>query len=352
MPIAVQNPQTDLLLPLPPPGATWDPWTVHTYYLGFTIPEAAIGVVVYHRFLPHHPLCGGGVGIYRGTQNVRPLDVDHLDWWLTMPWPAREDSVLRMANGVEIEVVRPGEELRVRYASRDRSVRIDVRLVALTPLTVRGSLMPALEGSTDADLQRGGSEQFMHVTGELVLHGDTFAVDCVNVRDRSWRQVRPEGQGIVAIPPLCWTPVCFGPGYAFNAFSMEAPDAHPSWAGVYDVAPGAPTHQGVPYVLADGELREVVRVRREVLEHHPQTFQATRQVVEAVDEAGREHRFEGVAIASASLPMWPTIAFTDSVFRWEDAQGRVTHGSCQEAWFDGWQRAMKARALERTGVVP
>jgi hypothetical protein len=339
---ARQDPLTDLHLPVPAAGEEWDPHTVHTYYFGLSVPEAALGVVVYYRFQPAFPLVGGGVGIYRGTGNVRPLDVEHLNWWMTMPWPRWDGNVLRTANGLELEVVRPGEEIAIRYASRDGRTSIDVVQRAVTPLTARGSLMPALEGGSDARRQPGGSEQFMHVTGTLVVDGERHDVDCFNVRDRSWCQTRPEAQGIVEIPPLGWTPICFGPDLALNAFSMEPPDTDPAWTGLYDVPADGPFHQGAPYVVRGDEIRAVTSVRRDVLEYHPLTLQAARQVLEVRDEAGEEYRFEGSAIASASLPMWHNIAFVDSVFRWEDASGRTTHASYQECWFDRYQRARRA----------
>ena len=31
-------------------------------------------------------------------------------------------------------------------------------------------------------------------------------------------------------------------------------------------------------------------------------------------------------------------------YRWEDEQGRVTHCTYQEVWFDRYQRAVKARS--------
>jgi hypothetical protein len=43
------------------------------------------------------------------------------------------------------------------------------------------------------------------------------------------------------------------------------------------------------------------------------------------------------------MPAWPNTSFHDSVYRWEDEQGRVAHATCQELWFDTYHRAMLAR---------
>ena len=75
MPIATQPPETDLIIPLPPDGASWDPLTIHTHYFGCSIPEAQIGAFIYVRYMPHFPLCQGGVCIFQGTDNVAPIDI-------------------------------------------------------------------------------------------------------------------------------------------------------------------------------------------------------------------------------------------------------------------------------------
>jgi hypothetical protein len=182
----------------------------------------------------------------------------------------------------------------------------------------------------------------MRATGELTLHGERFAVDCPAVRDRSWRQVRTERRGSVPVPPVGWSPMWFGEDLVFNQISYEAPDTDPAWLGVYEMPADRPTHH-YAWVRADGETREVVRVRRDVTERHPVLHAAVRQEIEAEDEDGRVRRFKGEAIAMAPIPAWPNVAFRDSVYRWEDEQGRVAHATYQEIWFDRYQRALKAR---------
>ncbi|MGU3651014.1 DUF7064 domain-containing protein [Mycolicibacterium sp. A43C] len=353
MTIQTQRPETDLWLPTPGPTEVWDPHTVHTYYFGFSVPEAGIGAVMYWRFQPAFPLVGGGIGIYQGTENVRPLDVEHLNWWMTMPWPSYDDTnTLHTANGLTLQVVEPGRRFRIRYESPDGKTKVDIDQTAITPLTARGSLMPSLEKDSDPALAPGGSEQFMRVTGELTLNGRRYDVDCTNIRDRSWSQQRPESQGVVALPPLGWTPICFGPDFAFNGFSFETADTGPAWTGLFDIPEGAPSHQGQPYLIVGSELREVTSIRRDVHEYHPHTFQAVHQTVDITDETGAEHRLVGRAIASASLPMWHNIAFVDSVFRWESEDGRITHNSYQEAWFDTYQRARSASVRAGRHALP
>jgi len=51
----------------------------------------------------------------------------------------------------------------------------------------------------------------------------------------------------------------------------------------------------------------------------------------------------------AALPAWPNLTFRDSVYRWETEDGRVTHCTYQEIWFDKFQRAMKAKRRQKKG---
>ncbi|WP_205698868.1 tyrosine protein kinase [Conexibacter sp. SYSU D00693] len=341
---------SDLWLPLPEDGAAWEPHTIHTHYFGFSIPEAEIGAFLYVRYQPAFPLCQGGVCLFRGRGNVQVTDMDFVDYEMTMPWPAIDGHSITTANGLRIELLEPGRVARISYTSNDGRTSLDVTQTAVTPLFARGHVMPGEDERQDASMAPGGSEQFMHVTGELVLRGERFAVDCHAPRDRSWRQVRVERQGAVPVPPVGWSPMWFGDDLVLSQVSFEAPDTDPAWAGIYQVPPDRPTHH-FAWIVVDGEARDVRSVRRDVLERDPFTYMALRQELELVDETGAAHRFSGEALATATLPAWPNVSFHDSVFRWQDERGRTTHASYQEIWFDDFQRAMRDRFLAVEGAA-
>jgi len=342
MSIDTHAPETDLILPLPGPGETWDPHTIHTHYFGFSIPEAQIGAFIYVRYQPAFPLSQGGVAIFRGTNNVNAIDMELLDYEVTMPWPQIEGNTITTANGLRIEFLELGRVARLTYDNPAAQTSFDLVQTAVTPLLARGHVMPGEEQHTAQS--PGGSEQFMHCTGELVLRGERFAVDCYAPRDRSWRQVRVEKHGAVPSPPIGWSPMYFGEDLIFNQISVEAPDTEPTWGGIYEFPEGRPSHH-YAWVVQDGEAHEIVRVRRNVLEQQPGTYATLRQEVEAEDERGKVYRFSGEAIATATVPAWPNCSFHDSVFRWEDEQGRVAHATYQELWFDTYQRALHAREV-------
>jgi hypothetical protein len=348
MSIATHPPETDLIIPLPAAGEIWDPWTIHTHYFGFSVPEAEIGGFLYLRYQPALALCQGGVAIFRGIDNLEPGDMSFLDYRLTMPWPAVDGNTITTYNGLKIEFLEPGRKAHVTFTSPDGQTSVDLIQQAVSPLLVRGHVMPGEERDSDPAQSPGGSEQFMRVTGELILRGERFAVDCLHPRDRSWRQVRAETPS-APVPPVGWSPMCFGPDYIFNQISYEARDTDPEWLGVYDVPADRPTHH-FAWLYADGETHAITRVRRNVTERHPQLYAALRQEIEAEDEHGRIHRFAGQAVAMTAMPAWPNVTFRDSVYRWEDDSGRVTHSTYQEIWFDAYQRAMKQRHRSAVGV--
>lgn len=341
--LAVHAPDTDLLIPLPGPDESWDPHLIHTHYFGFSVPEAAIGAFIYIRYQPAFPLSQGGVCVFQGNDNVELTDIAYHDYEITMPWPTVEGSTITTDNGLSIEFVEPGKTARLRYRAVDDRMSFDLIAEAVTPLLARGHVMPGEDAHHDVSRQPGGSEQFMRVTGSLQLDGTSYDVDCFAPRDRSWRQIRVERRGAVPSPPVGWSPMYFGPDLVFNQISFEPLDTHPRWAGLYQVG-DRPSHH-FAWVQRGDETRAVTAVRRDVLEYHPTIHLATRQEITAQDDHGDTYRFHGEAIASAALPAWPNVSFHDSVYRWEDDHGRVTHATYQEIWFDTYQRAMLGHRL-------
>jgi hypothetical protein len=346
MPIAVEPGETDLILPRArgDGGATVHPYTVHTHYFGFTIPEAGIGAYLYARYMPAFGLSQGGPTIFRGMDNVTLLDAAHIDYRATMPWPDVNGSRIAFDSGYVIDVKRPGELIELRYASPDGAVSFELEQRAVTPLLRRGHIVPGEDDhQNDPARRHGGTEQFMHCTGELILHGERFDVDCHAVRDRSWNQVRTEEPGGARpSPPIGWSPAYFGEDLAFNVTSFESPDTEPAWDGLYEIPSGAPTAY-YKWLVRDGQPLAITEVRRNVLEYHPVLGSAICQELELVDETGARHRFEGRALSVTPMHSWPNIGFSDSVHRWEDERGRVTHCTYQEIWWARYAERVKAR---------
>jgi hypothetical protein len=324
--IAVHAPETDLIGVVAGEGG-FEPYTVHTHYFGFQVPEAGIGAYTYIRYQPYFPLSQGGVVIFQGLDHRVPLEAAYLDYRMTMPYPTVDGSRITTANGLGVEFLELGRRARITYESPDAA--FDITQVAVTPLVARGAVIPG--ENLHASHQPGGSEQFMHCTGELRLHGEDFPVDCYMPRDRSWRQSRTEARGGRHESPVAWTPIYFPDAeLAFNQVGFESPGPH-----------------HFAWVCDHGELRSVVSVQRSTEALHPYVPAPLRQTIVAEDAAGATYRFTGEALALAPIPSWPNAGTYDSVVRWTDDAGRVGYGPCQGIWYDAFQRLMKERGHGR-----
>ncbi|KEF51085.1 uncharacterized protein A1O9_12867 [Exophiala aquamarina CBS 119918] len=338
--------ESDLWIPKPKDGEKWETHTIHTHYFGFSVPEEKIGVFIYVRYLPVLDVNSGGVCVFQGIDNVHFLDLEHMNYLNHMPYPVKDRNTISVANGITLDFIEPGRKVRLTYKSKDEKVHFDVLQTAVSPLFARAHVMPGEEEDGKKELTPGGTEQFMHCTGDLTLYGKTYKVDCYPARDRSWRQVRTEDEQNA--PPFGWTPMYFGPDLCFNYSGWEDPDKHPIWKGVYPVEEKSPFL--FAWLLVDGKLRHAKRVSREVTRYHPTLFSAMEQNIEVEDDQGAIWRFKGEAIAMAQLPSWPNFQIFDSVYKWTDEKGRVTHCAFQEAWWARFHRYRHGKTWEHIGL--
>lgn len=332
----ILTPESDLIGLDPAEHAgRYAPHTTHTHYFGFQIPEAGIGCYSYIRYQPYFPLMQGGVQIFQGLDNTAVLDMAHLDYSMTLPWPqvdgTTDGAVITTARGYRIEFTELGRKARITYRSADGRAAFEVEQTALSPLVGRAAVIPGEDHT--AALHPGGSEQFMHCVGELTLHGRTYPIDCNTIRDRSWNQDRNEDRRGRFDRPISWTPVYLDDGRYFNQVGFATGDADS------EGSPGA-----LFSFLGKGDvIRELVRVERRVIESHPTLYFPLAQEIEAESVEGTVFRMTGRAIAASPIVAWPHASAYDSVYRWETDDGAVGYGPCQGIWFEAYQHAMKAR---------
>lgn len=328
MPHHILAPETDLIGLDPTEHAgRYGPHTTHTHYFGFQIPEAEIGCYSYIRYQPYFPLMQGSVQIFQGLDNRCVLDMAHLDYSMTLPWPAVDGNVIATSRGYRIEFGELGRKARVTYRSADGRAAFELEQTALSPLVGRAAVIPGEDHA--AALQPGGSEQFMHCVGELTLHGRTYAIDCNTIRDRSWNQDRTEDRRGRFDEPISWTPAYFDDGVYFNQVGFEAvPDS-----------PGAM----FSFRGRGDDLHDLVRVERIVTRTHPELYYPLAQEIEAEDADGNVLRMSGRALAATPVVAWPHAFAYDSVYRWETDTGQIGYGPCQGIWFEAHQHAMKSR---------
>lgn len=339
-------PESDLYLPDPTDGTTWDPMTVFTHAELLSIPESAISIFCYLRALPAYGASQGGLSIFQGLDNPANLGgVAYLDYNDTAPWPTVDDRSFTTPNGLRLEFIEPGRILRITYTSADGATRLDVTQTAITPLLARGHIIPGEDTDSDPAKAPGGSEQFMHCVGELVLDGVAHSIDSTDCRDRSWAQTRSEVANVAGQPPIFWTPMHFDNGLTFNQVGVEHPDSNPLWSGLFEIPDGVPLHYH-GWLMRDGELRAVTEVHRRASGYHPQLLSATQQVIHATDDHDDTYEFVGEAIAMAPVPVWTNATLRQALYRWTDsATGSVAMNSGQEIWLDHRYPGHAARRL-------
>jgi hypothetical protein len=153
------------------------PWETETFWASFHHPERRLGGWFYNQVLFNQGVCNGGAWVWDASPAAALHDVRHTG----LPLPDRAGMDLRdiaLPNGNHLEMLEPLTRYRVRR-SDPGAFEADLVLTALRP--------PHSHPTGVAPFWRGRHfDQCMHVTGQIVLHGEPVEIDSLSVRDRSW----------------------------------------------------------------------------------------------------------------------------------------------------------------------
>jgi hypothetical protein len=287
-----------------------------TQYFGFSVPEARIHSYTY---LWHHPnlhVVTGGLWAWRGVKRYM-VQSELCDFGTYM-----NDSVLandlhayRLANGFGVKILEPLKRFHLTYADPVRDNSVNLIYEAVAPAVMFG------DGNH--------FEQSMRVTGELTLRGTRYAVDCFNVRDRSWGKARPENN--IPMPPASWMTGVFNRDFSFNCNVFDQASGNPELTGSFAL-PEAQTLAG-GWLFRSGKLGRIVRVRKRVA-RAPESLISNEIEFDAVDEFDRRLQVRGTLVASCPWQAWGNFNASINLMRWE-SEGQVAYGDCQEPlWND------------------
>jgi hypothetical protein len=211
--------------------------------------------------------------------------------------------------GVRIRRVAPGMSYEIGYRFRDREDFVaELMFEGLTPP------VPHLPGAPPFG-PASHFDQHGRVTGEIRLLGETIAVDCLAVRDRSWGR-RPERLGRRGRLSYCFGSVAAD--HAFLAFCLPPRDRPDS-----DIE-----HLSSGYLLRDGWLQRLVSGTRRVVRDRA-TGVVQRIELAASDVAGRELVAAGEPVSRMALPTHALCV--NSLLRWE-VDGAEGWGEDQDVW--------------------
>lgn len=298
-----------------PPGAS----VTETYYFGFHVAEAAIHGYVYAWFHPNLGVVTAGALISRGFQRTT-LNADYFDiraYLNTEEHLDRSSGALQFPGGLRLRPLEAMRRWQVQLDAPASDTRFDLLFTAAQAPAVR------------ADQKH--FDQNMHVEGELVLRGVKHRVDCYQVRDRSWRNLRPEDP--MPVPPFDWLTLTRGAEFAMNLSLFDDLAVLGNPGGALRV-PEQTLQDG--WVQRGGELRRIVAVDKRTTRN--ELLMPLRHQIVATDETGERYEIDGESIGGCNWNGWPNMIWQQNLMRFT-CNGQRCWGESQEVqWHEAVRR--------------
>ena len=290
-------------------GDDW--WATETAWFSFHHHARRLGGWLYSLVRPKIGTVAGGCWIWDDSAHL-PWEVLYCANYSALPMPRDQELIdCRLATGVAIKVIEPCMRYALGYDDGER-LQADLRFEGVMPpepLTAVGSTFGSAHHF----------DQFGRVTGELVLHGERIAIDCIAMRDRTWGR-RPEDRPRQA------------------AYVTGAADAAHGFLAVTNVRPER-DQVAYGFLLRDGRTAGFADGERRV-ERDPRAGWVTRVTIEARDIEGRDMIASGVPVSRIIIDRH-TFIDVNSLIRW-DLDGTVAWGEDQDMWpVHRWARARR-----------
>lgn len=290
-------------------------WETETCWFSFCEPSRKLGGWLYTMVRPNIGTVAGGAWIWDDTAHL-PWEVPYSTNYTALRLPRDQPLTdIALPTGVSIKMLEPLTSYALRVHDEDRldlSLQFDA-VMPPQPLRKAGSAFKNLNHF----------DQFGRVHGNVTLHGEPIAIDCLAIRDRSWGP-RPEHR----------------PGKSAYVTGIASPDhgflAVTKWNDPEDtIAYGFLRRDGVTSGLTGG---------RRIVERDPARGWVSRIVIEAEDEMGRRLRAAGRRLSGIIINRH---SFIDSngLMEWS-IEGDIGHGEDQDMWpvheWSAFRRAARA----------
>jgi hypothetical protein len=291
----------------------------------FNIPEERISGSIYVVTRPRLGVCMSDITV---VDRIAPaweqqLYVDNQQH-LPCPESLRDYA---LPNGLRVTVLKPLEHYRATYEGID-DTRIALEFRALmAPYDMNDPAMDPLAGKR---LANGWSEAFGghfeitgRVTGELVVRGRRYAIDCVDTLDRSWgpRQERDNASVI-------WLHGSFGERLTVHVLAAFDPARSADFGSLIS-----------GYVLDDGAVHGLTQLEGR---SERQGLFPMSSLVRVTDRRGKVFEMTGAAMNATPWAPCPAVVYTQCLMRW-NLSGTVGYGVQQ----DVLSRAYLTRHRER-----
>jgi hypothetical protein len=287
-----------------------------TWYWGFNVPEAKINCFAYCWVHPNLGVVSSGLMIYQGIKH-RHLAAELFDYHTYLSMQAVGDGGdIRVPGGMRVQVIEPLRRSRMTFADPTRETELEILMTAVGEPIMRANSKHF--------------EQIMHTTGSLRLRGTRYRVDSHTVRDRSWGELRPEGN--VPAPPYTWVTGVFDDGaIGFTVGALDNPGEVPQRIGGVNVSEADNVTDA--WLRRDGRNLRIVKVHRRT-EREIETLRPVRHFLDMEDSEGRRHRASGEIVASMPHSGWHNMNCHIALVRWE-MNGSVGWGESQDCqWND------------------
>jgi len=292
-----------------PPNDDWS--QLETNWVWFFVPERKLGCWIYHFIRPTIGVDAGSIQVWDDS-SWHHTEIPYYHQVLYGRHPAHSD--LRdhtFSTGFRWTVLEPLERYRLRY--NDPGIcSFDLEWAAI----MKPWAPPKGDPPRITHLDQWG-----RVTGTLVLHGETMAVDCYAMRDRSWQLTRPDGVASMT----------FWGGQIFNGWMAAAADANTAFFGT-------------KWIVLDGHLSPVVEseVRRERDREHGFL---RRIIITVRDEEGRELEAVGESVSRLIAPIPNTNVVSVNSLMDYRINGIQAWGDDQDSWALSTWAAMRRRQM-------
>jgi hypothetical protein len=276
-------------------------WETETCWFAFCKPERKLGGWLYSMFRPNIGTVAGGAWIWDDTAHL-PWEVPYSANYTALRLPRDQDLTdITLPTGVHVKMIEPLTRYKLGFEDTD-ILRLDLTYEAIMPPR-------ALRKADSSFKNLNHFDQFGHVVGEIVLHGETIAIDCLAIRDRSWGP-RPEHR----------------PGKsAYVTGIASASDAFLAVTKWNDDA----DRIAYGFMIKDGEIGDIVSGQR-IVERDAKMGWVSRIVIEGHDELGRDLHAVGERISGIVINRH---SFIDSngLIAWT-INGKAGHGEDQDMW--------------------